>query len=93
MRHGLFPQNDISERNSTESRSDLSFEGVCPGVNPGGNASEPIAECIARLEETAFQTLKDQITATGLNRYRFGGMVRASSHIQTIEFSSKNPEY
>jgi hypothetical protein len=39
MRHGLFPQDDISERNSTESRSDLSFEGlrpgVCPGVRPG----------------------------------------------------------
>jgi hypothetical protein len=52
---------------------------------------------IARLEETACpepveaasQTLKDQITATVPYRYRLGGMVRASSHIKTIEFSSK----
>jgi hypothetical protein len=35
MRHGLFPQDDISEKNSTESRSDLNFDGVGPGVSPG----------------------------------------------------------
>jgi hypothetical protein len=52
-----------------------------------------MAECIAFLEEAASQTLKDQITATGFNRYRFGGMVRVSSNIITIEFSSKNPKY
>ncbi len=80
MRHGLFPQDDISERNSAESRIDLSFEGVCSEVHPGGYATEPMAECIARLEDTAFQSLKDQITATGLYRYRFGGMVRVSSY-------------
>ncbi len=28
MRHGLFPENDISERNSTESRNGLNFEGL-----------------------------------------------------------------
>ena len=68
MRHGLFPQDDISERNSTEFRSDLNFEGLHP---------EPMAECIARLKETASQTLKVQITATGPHRYRLGGIVRA----------------
>ena len=84
MRHGLFPLDDISERNSTESRSDLSFEGLRP---------EPMAEYIARLEETAYQTLKDQITATGPYRYRLEGMVHALSHTKTIECSIKNPEY
>ena len=73
------PSRRYLRKNSTESRSDLSFEGVCPGVNPGGNASEPIAECIARLEETAFQTLKDQITATSPYRYRLERIVYALS--------------
>ena len=92
MRHGLFPQDDISERNSTESRSDLSFEGLRP---------EPMAECIVRLEETvcpelveaASQTLKVQITATCPYRYRLGGIVRALLHIKTIDCTIKNPEY
>jgi hypothetical protein len=91
MRHGLFPQDDISERNSTESRSDLSFEGLRP---------ELMVECIACLKETACpelveatsQTLKAQITATGPYRYHLEGMVRASSHIKTIQCSIKNPE-
>ncbi len=65
------PQDDISQKDSTESRSDLSFE----GERPGGYAPERMAECIARLEETASQTLKDQITATVLYRYRLGGIV------------------
>ena len=64
-------------------------------------APEPMAECIARLEETACpelveaasQTLKVQITATGPYRYRLGGIVRALLHIKTIECSIKNPEY
>ena len=84
MRHGLFPQDDISERNSTESRSDLSFEGLRP---------EPMAKCIVRLEETASQTLKVQIAPTDPYRYRLGGIVRALLHIKTIEYSIKNPEY
>jgi hypothetical protein len=42
MRHGLFPQDDISERNSTESRRDLRFEGLRPGLRPGvGPAVRP----------------------------------------------------
>ena len=44
MRHGLFPLDDISERNSTESRSDLNFEGL---------RLEHMAEFIAYLEGTA----------------------------------------
>ena len=63
-------------------------------------APEPMAECIARLEETACpefveaasQTLKDQITATDPYSYRLGGIVRALLHIITIECSIKNPE-
>jgi hypothetical protein len=76
MRHGLFPQDDISERNTTESRSDLSFEGL---------RSELMLECLARLEEKASQTLKDQITVTGLYRYRLEGIVHALLHIKTLE--------
>jgi hypothetical protein len=52
-----------------------------------------MAECIARLEETAFQTLKDQITATDPYRYRLGGIVRALLHIKTSKSSIKNPEH
>jgi hypothetical protein len=74
MRYGLFPQNDISERNSTKSRSDLNFEGVCPG----GYATEPMAECIARLEEMASQTLKVQITASTPYRYHIEGKAHIS---------------
>ena len=81
MRHGLFLQDDISERNSTESRSDLSFEGLRPGT---------MVECIARLEETTYQTLKDQITSTGPYRYRLGEIVCALSHNKTNEYSIKN---
>ena len=81
MRHGLFPQDDISERNSTGSRSDLSFEGESPGVHPRGYVSETMAECIARSEEMACQTLKAQITATGLYRYRLEGIARALLHM------------
>ncbi len=73
----------ISQKKTTESRSDLSFEGLRP---------ELMVECIARLEETASQTLKDQITATGPYRYRLEGIARASLHIKTIEFSIKNPK-
>jgi hypothetical protein len=51
-----------------------------------------MVECIARLEETASQTLKDQITATGPYRYRLEGIACASLHIKTIEFSIKNLE-
>ena len=72
MRHGLFPQDDISEKNPTGSRSDLSFEGL---------RLETMAECLARLEEMAYQTLKAEITATGLYRYRLEGIVRALLHI------------
>jgi len=60
-----------------------------------------MAECIARLEETACpelveaapQTLKVQITAAGPYRYRLEGIVRASLHVKIIENSIKNPEY
>jgi len=52
MRDGLFPQDDISKKSSTEFRSDLNFEGLRPGVPPW-YASEPMAESIARLERTA----------------------------------------
>ncbi len=93
MRHGLFPQDDISKRNSTEPCSDLSFEGECPRVRPGGYPPEPAAECMARLEESSSQTLKVQITTTGPYRYRLEGIVLAELHIQTIEWSIKNPEY
>ena len=89
MRHGLFLQDDISERNSTESRSDLSFEGGCPG----GYAPEPMAEYITRLKEIASQTLEDQITATDPYRYRLEGIVRALLHIRIIGNSIKNSEY
>jgi len=84
MRHELFPQDDISERNSTESHSDLNFEGLRP---------EPMAKCIVRMEKMASQTLKVQITATGPYRYRLEGIVRALLHITTIECSIRNPEY
>jgi hypothetical protein len=30
MRHGLFPKDDISEKDSTEFRRDLTFEGLRP---------------------------------------------------------------
>ena len=94
MRHGLFFQDDISEKNSTESRSDLIFEGVSPGVHSGEYTPEPMAECIARLKETASQTLKVQITATGPYRYHLEGIVRALLHIKAIECSfNKSPEY
>jgi hypothetical protein len=56
MRDGLFPQDDISKKSSTEFRSDLNFEGLRLGDRPGvppWYASEPMAECIARLERTA----------------------------------------
>ena len=76
MRHGLFSQDDISERNSTESHRDLNFEGLRP---------EPMAECIVRLEDMTSQTLKVQITATGPYRYRLEGIVRALLHIKTIQ--------
>ncbi len=72
-------------------------------------APEPMAECIARLEETACpelacpeiveeveaasQTLKVQISATGPYRYRLEGIVLASLHIRIIGNSVKNPEY
>ena len=60
-----------------------------------------MAECIARLEETACpelveaasQTLKVQITAASPYRYRLEGIVRALLHTETIECSIKNPEY
>jgi hypothetical protein len=55
-------------------------------------APEPMAECMARLEETASQTLRVQITATSPYRYRFEGMVHTLLHIKTIECSIKNPE-
>ncbi len=51
---------------------------------------EPMAEYIARLKETAPQTLKDQITASDPCRYRFEGMVHALLHKITIECSIKN---
>jgi hypothetical protein len=64
-------------------------------------APEPMAECIARLEEAACpelveaasQTLKVQITATDPYRYRLGEIARALLHIKTIECSIKNTEY
>jgi hypothetical protein len=93
MRHGLFSQDDMSERNSTESRSDLNFGGLRPGVRPGVSPRTCGGMYIARLEETASHTLKVQITATGPYRYRLGGIVRALLHIETIECSIKNPEY
>jgi hypothetical protein len=68
IRHGLFSQDDISEKNSTEYRRDLNFGGLRP---------EPMAECIVRLKEIASQTLKVQITATGLYRYRLERTVHA----------------
>ncbi len=95
MRHGLFPQDDISETNSTESRSDLSFEGL---------RHRTYAECIARLKETVSQTLKDQIIATSLYRYRLGGIARALLHINfwfqisgslgiTMDFKGGSPHF
>ena len=51
-------------------------------------APELMAECIARLEETAYQTLKVQITAAGLYRYRLEGIVRALLHILRQLFHS-----
>ena len=83
MRLGLFPQDNISERNSTEPHSELSFEGLRP---------EPMAECITawpELVEAASQTLKDQITETGPYRYRLGGIVHALLQIISIECSIK----
>jgi hypothetical protein len=55
MWHGLFPQDGISERNSTEFRSDLSFEGLRPGVGPGVRRGTygRMYSSIARLEEKA----------------------------------------
>ena len=50
--------------------------GYAPGYAP-----ETMAECIARLEEMVCQTLKAQITATGLYKYRPGGTARALLHI------------
>jgi len=64
-----------------------------PRGTPRGVRPEHVAECIARLEEKASQTLKDQITATGPYRYRFEGIVRVSLHIRIVECSIKNPEY
>ena len=48
-------------------------------------APESMAECIARLKETASQTLKVQITATGPYSYRFEGIVHAFLHIKKPE--------
>jgi hypothetical protein len=49
-----------------------------------------MAEGIARLEETASQTLKVQITATGLYRYRLGGMAHDVLHIKKHVTKCKN---
>ncbi len=68
-------KDDISKRGTTESRRDRTFEGL---------RLKSIAECIARLDEKAPQTLKGQITATGSYRYRLEGIVLASGRIKTV---------
>ena len=45
--------------------------------------------CSSR-EETALEILKGQITATGLYRYRFEGIVLASLRIKTVENLRRN---
>jgi hypothetical protein len=44
MRHWLFPKDDISEKDSTEFRRDLTFEGLRPKL---------MAKCTACLKNAA----------------------------------------
>ncbi len=44
MRHGLFPKDDISKRDSTEFHRDLTFEGLRPKTN-GRMLSSPERHC------------------------------------------------
>ena len=75
MGYGLFPKDDISQKNSTESPV------ICP---LRVYAYELFAEWLARLKETASKTLKGQITTTGPYRYRLEGIVHVLFHIKPI---------
>ena len=82
--HGLFPKDDISKRNSTESPVIWTLRVY---------AQKLMGESITRLKRATSKTLKGQITATGPYRYRLEGIAHVPLHIKTIETSIKNPKY
>jgi hypothetical protein len=54
------PSRRYLKKSSTESHRDLNFKENAPECAPGGYASETMAECIARLEETACPELVEE---------------------------------
>jgi len=69
MRHGLFPKDDISEKDTTEFRRDLNFEGLRPKTD-GRMHSLP--------EKRFLLNPQSKITDTGPYRYRLEGIGLAS---------------
>jgi len=84
IRYGLFPQDDISKKSSTESRSNLNFVGL---------RLITYGRMYSSLGKRGLLNTQVQITATGPYRYRLEGIVRALLHIRINGNSIKNSEY